>query len=623
MGGPTEGSGAEPLRRPSLAEATDIVGDGGMFDPFAESKPEADPFAPPQRPELITLNAEEDLLSEAARLSRGESAPDDDDVDEETPVLPESVRPGPALHAPRQRQYGSEEDTAVTSDATIAKMVQAATRPSVWMPRRADDETSASGVRPIATVGRAAAADGAGMARREALLSTGLDEGARAALHDRATWLEEEARALADNVGRARGLLLVCSEILATIGDPERALGLADEARATAPSVALAHRQAPRPRGGSARRARPGRRARYRDQDDRGRLGADPLDAPGVRHAPRERLFDAAEASQRLDQIARLASSDVRAAVTRAALALGRNETAGPRPGRSPTAPSWRRSREALGACLRLRARGAGPAAKERLFPGGSPSEVVMRARAALSEGRRRGRGRPSWPSSTRLRSSRTARGGSPRPSAPRGASGSAPTPVEWLKALADRGDAEASRARVTRAFELEARGALAEELARAAPLTAMDRVTLATLAGVTLSPSAEDLDAAAIAEGMAPLACAATALAMPGEGGERAAQVRARAERTAGDPGVPRRDGPRAPPRRGVGASRTYRPRSSPWAARDRRGGPRGGPRVRGARGADVRGERDARGVGCAPRDGRRSRRRGARRRGRGRVGG
>ncbi len=66
-------------------------------------------------------------------------------------------------------------------------------------------------------------------------------DAARDAFAARVAWLEQEARALPDKVSRARGLL-ACSEILATIGDRERAEALAIEARDIAPSLALAHR---------------------------------------------------------------------------------------------------------------------------------------------------------------------------------------------------------------------------------------------------------------------------------------------------------------------------------------------------------------------------------------------
>ena len=59
----------------------------------------------------------------------------------------------------------------------------------------------------------------------------------------RITWLEEEARSLEDPVARGRALL-ACSELAAIVGDVERALAFANEAKAVAPSLPLAGRQA-------------------------------------------------------------------------------------------------------------------------------------------------------------------------------------------------------------------------------------------------------------------------------------------------------------------------------------------------------------------------------------------
>ncbi|MFO0736221.1 MAG: hypothetical protein U0270_10085 [Labilithrix sp.] len=59
----------------------------------------------------------------------------------------------------------------------------------------------------------------------------------------RITWLEEEARSLDDQIARGRALL-ACSELAAIVGDLERALAFANEAKAVAPSLPLAGRQA-------------------------------------------------------------------------------------------------------------------------------------------------------------------------------------------------------------------------------------------------------------------------------------------------------------------------------------------------------------------------------------------
>ncbi len=74
-------------------------------------------------------------------------------------------------------------------------------------------------------------------------VSRWLDEGATAEFQKRIAWLLDEARALADPTDRARSLLTT-SELLALVGDRERALALATEARDLAPALALAWRQA-------------------------------------------------------------------------------------------------------------------------------------------------------------------------------------------------------------------------------------------------------------------------------------------------------------------------------------------------------------------------------------------
>jgi len=533
----------EPLRRPSQVDPTEAVPTGAMFDPFAEQRAEADPFAPPPRPQAVTLNAEDELLDEVESDS-------DPLAEEHTPVLPEDrlVLPAPAgsLHSPTRRTYGSEEDTAVKSQAAIAKMVEAATQtPSVFPASAASrssrapappvEERSSSGVREIAPGGPDALP---GEARERAWpdekpAAEWMDETMRASLRERAAWLEEEARALADHVAGARALVS-CSEIIASIGDAERASILADEARALAPSLAMAHRQAralvPPSSDGALMVAAldaevkmtPGGPARVHSM----LLAAEALRAHG----------DDAQAAQRMDQAARVAGSDVRPAITRAARALAGNEATSPAL-KLPDTPALAPVAEAIATCLRLR--GAGVAGAK---PAASPSEVLLRARIAVAKGDTAG---AASLVSELARVPELADGalwvaaafGAPHRE--RRADAAA-----WLRPLAARGERDAQRALVTRALELGDRAVLAEELSRshapsATDLAAEDRVTLATLVALDGGPSEEDLEALAARDDMRALAFAATALGTAANDADGPARSRARADRAAGPPEV------------------------------------------------------------------------------------
>ncbi|HEY8074881.1 MAG TPA: hypothetical protein VIF62_12245, partial [Labilithrix sp.] len=74
-------------------------------------------------------------------------------------------------------------------------------------------------------------------------VSRWLDEKTTTAFRTRAAWLEEEARAIADSNDQARALLTV-SELVALVGETERAAAIAAEARDLSPGLALAWRQA-------------------------------------------------------------------------------------------------------------------------------------------------------------------------------------------------------------------------------------------------------------------------------------------------------------------------------------------------------------------------------------------
>ncbi|MBX3230913.1 MAG: hypothetical protein KIT84_36250 [Labilithrix sp.] len=139
----------------------------------------------------------------------------------------------------------------------------------------------------------------------------------------RILWLEEEARSLEDDAARGRALLAV-SELAAIAGDRERALAYANEAKAVAPNLPLASRQA--------------RQLLPRDPD----LLVDALDAeasesPTSASRAHATLLaadilrangDGDAAIERWDSACKLEPADPRAPVARAAIALAQESHA-------------------------------------------------------------------------------------------------------------------------------------------------------------------------------------------------------------------------------------------------------------------------------------------------------
>lgn len=157
-------------------------------------------------------------------------------------------------------------------------------------------------------------------------VSRWLDDETSTQFRQRASWLEEEARALVDSTEQARALLGV-SELLALVGDDGGALALAVEARDLAPDLALTWRQArqlmPPDEGTlvesldaeSARSPTPGARAHAM------LMAADVLRTNG----------DGDAAVERWNSACKMDPADVRAPAARAALALaqGNHTSAG------------------------------------------------------------------------------------------------------------------------------------------------------------------------------------------------------------------------------------------------------------------------------------------------------
>jgi tetratricopeptide (TPR) repeat protein len=157
-------------------------------------------------------------------------------------------------------------------------------------------------------------------------VSRWLDPTTTTAFRQRASWLEEEARAIIDPVEQARALLGV-SELLALSGDETGALALATEARDRGPDIALAWRQA--------------RQLLPRDAAFETRVEA--LDAEAA-HSPTPAARahamlmaadvlrangDGEAAVQRWKNASKLDPSDVRAPAAGAALALSQNKHSG------------------------------------------------------------------------------------------------------------------------------------------------------------------------------------------------------------------------------------------------------------------------------------------------------
>ncbi|HEX4445573.1 MAG TPA: hypothetical protein VH044_02510, partial [Polyangiaceae bacterium] len=284
-----ERSGVGPLRRPLPGTAETP---GEAFDPFAEP-----------RPEQLTIPAESELA--------------------ELLDAPAIEKPSPSLHSPDARQYDPEEETIVGRlDQLLPGGVVQATRP----PPASRRATTPPPLPPSFPPSSGRRDDGAGLREvaadrrwdEERPAPTWLDESTKGAFRERAAWLEQEARALDDDASRGRALL-TCSEILATAGDRDRAEALAKEARDLAPSLALAHRQV---RG----LIPPALDASELLDALDAEIGATPV-GPARTHAVLLAADAAAadgddgQAADRLDQVARTAPNDVRAAVGRAARA--------------------------------------------------------------------------------------------------------------------------------------------------------------------------------------------------------------------------------------------------------------------------------------------------------------
>ncbi|MGO9833935.1 MAG: tetratricopeptide repeat protein [Polyangiaceae bacterium] len=354
--------------------------------------------------------------------------------------------------------------------------------------------------------------------------SAWLDEPRTRAFRTRAEWLEEEARALPDKAARARGLL-ACSELLAILGDGDRAYALAAEARDGAPMLALAHRQAralmPSPHETTAYLAALDAEVKMTPAGP-ARVHSTLLAASTLRAAG-----DDDAAAKRLEQAARVSAGDVRAAVARATRALGRGETASAAL-RLPDSPLLAPIAEAIGACLRLR----GMDVKDPAARPPSPNEILLESRQALEKSDTAA----AAPLLARLATVPELTAATAWLAAALGATRASTRSdsARWLRELLDAGVEDARRPLAARGVELQDRDVVSHALAGKEALGPGDRVTLAALLGLPLTATDPDLDAAAQAPGLGPLAAAVTSIALPAGAGA-VEVVRARTHRTAG----------------------------------------------------------------------------------------
>ncbi len=106
---------------------------------------------------------------------------------------------------------------------------------------------------------------------------------------------------------------------------------------------------------------------------------------------------------------------------------------------------------------------------------------------------------------------------------------------ARMLRELIERGDGAAGLALLSRAIELQDRETIGEAVHGPSPLSSAERMTLAALAGIAVTPGDAHMEATVATPGMLPLAAALAALGTVAAGDDRAAQVRTRAYRTAG----------------------------------------------------------------------------------------
>ncbi len=407
-----------------------------------------------------------------------------------------------ALHSPERREYDPNEETSVLSKAAFR----------AHLAEPPDDE----GEDPTRFRGRGREAGTQKQTQsweNERPAHELLPEPLRASFALRAEWLEAEGRAAEDRTARARALL-AASELRAMLGETEGAEILAREAAATAPQLAMAPRQAralaPTPREAATlaealdaeARQSPTHAARIHDS----LLAADVLRLAG----------DSDGAAKRWDQAIRVAPSDPRAPLARAAERLARRDLSHPAL-RLPDAPELAPLGEAIARALKIRGVAHPNVATDEPLP----NDALRRAREAITTGDLAVAARAvaelarvpelrdasSWLASALAAVAPEARADS----------------VDWLRIVATK-STSARRALAARALEMNAGEVVEEATKDSNGFSPADRAVLAFLAGVPQASSDEDLDALGASDELRPLAAALAAVGAPKGRAERAA---------------------------------------------------------------------------------------------------
>jgi len=353
------------------------------------------------------------------------------------------------------------------------------------------------------------------------LASRWLDAAHARVFHQRAAWLEEEARAIGDPTEQARALLAV-SELRAIAGDAEGALAAAGEARALAPGLPLAWRQT--------------RQVVPLDPQ----LLAEALDAEAARAptAPARAHStllaadvlrtngDGDAAVRRWNSACKLDPADVRAPAARAALALAQHDLTGAGGDLAENSELVTLDR-AVGVALRMRGHPRPGTEVDLAMPINDglrkarqallAQDVVGAAQGAVEIGQ--------GADGTLAKASQWL-------SAALGATHVAGRRVasRALKTLVAEGDAAACRPLAARGIELVDPELIAAALVDDAPFQPAERVALQALAGQ--SPSASILDELEPRTDLAPLVDALTAV----DGAGSADALARRARRTSGN---------------------------------------------------------------------------------------
>ncbi len=503
---------SEPLRRPS-ASVRPPVAEGALFDPFAEDefeeKPAIEPPAPVAEPSPLAEPAPIVAQENAQLLAPAERLHDPDETTGAIEIAPVMQAMESARQAQAEAHANSDEVAAVDPSELIASGEYKAAPPA-----------KAASLPP-----RAIAPDSSWEDERPAV--AWLEEAALQQMVARAEWLAEEARSVPDKPGQARGLL-VASELYALANDRERSGELAAEARELAPQLPMIERQL--------RSAIPfAERDRILES-----LESELRNAPTPAAKLHATLYastllsaqgDSEASSNRLDQTARMAPSDVRVVLLRAAAALGRGETASPAL-RLADAPETATIANAIGNALRLRG------VERKDVTESHPGDSLRRARLAISKN-------DAVSAAERIAELRNI------PEISRAAlwlasafaatrTTSREKSAAWLRELVESGGDLARRALAARGLEMNSSEIVREALSEGDAFGPAERVIIAAIANVASPRLRSDLEALGTMPEFAPLVSSASAVLLDADRRQedtaaRAQAVSAHAERGVG----------------------------------------------------------------------------------------